>query len=96
MDDKFNAVVRRISALPFIKPCDLEEAFIKFNERAESLEDEEVKKFTLGLIDYAQVQWRERFAVQDWNLYDLNCSKGSSSLQEEIVKVISIIFINAF
>ena len=65
-DDKFNAVVRRISALPFIKPCDLEEAFGKFGERAENLEDEEVKNFTHGLIDYAQLQWRERFAVQDW------------------------------
>ena len=65
--------MRRISALPFIKPCDLEEAFDKFGERAENLEDEEVKNFTLGLIDYAQLQWRERFAVQDWNLYDINC-----------------------
>ena len=58
--------MRRISALPFIKPCDLEEAFGKFGERAENLEDEEVKNFTHGLIDYAQLQWRERFAVQDW------------------------------
>ena len=72
-DDKFNAVVRRISALPFIKPCDLEEAFMKFNERAENLEDDEVRNFTHGLIEYAQIQWRERFAVQDWNLYDINC-----------------------
>ena len=72
-DNKFNAVVRRISALPFIKPCDLEEAFSKFTERAESLEDEDLKIFTLGLIDYAQIQWRERFAVQDWNLFDINC-----------------------
>ena len=72
-DNKFNAVVRRISALPFIKPCDLEEAFSKFIERAESLEDEDLKIFTLGLIDYAQIQWRERFDVQDWNLFDINC-----------------------
>ena len=42
-DNKFNAVVRRISALPFIKPCDLEEAFSKFIERAENLEDEDLK-----------------------------------------------------
>ena len=48
-DDKFNAVVRRISAMPFVKPCDLEEAFLKFVERAENLEDEDVKYFTLGL-----------------------------------------------
>ena len=72
-DNKFNAVVRRISALPFIKPCDLEEAFSIFTERAESLEDEDLKIFTLGLIDYAQIQWRERFSVQDWNLFDINC-----------------------
>ena len=72
-DDKFNAVVRRISAMPFVKPCDLEEAFLKFVERAENLEDEDVKYFTLGLIDYARTQWRERFAVQDWNLFDINC-----------------------
>ena len=71
--DKFNSVVRRISALPFTKPSDLDEAFEKFNERAEGLEDEELREFTLGLIDYANTQWRERFCVQDWNLFALNC-----------------------
>ena len=50
-DDKFNAVVRKISSLPFVKPCDLEEAFEKFVERAENLEDADVKYFTLGLSE---------------------------------------------
>ena len=75
-DDKFNAVVRRISSLPFVKPCDLEEAFEKFVERAENLEDAHVKYFTLGLIDYARTQWRERFAVQGKKLPYSTTLKG--------------------
>jgi hypothetical protein len=71
-DDKFNAVVRRISSLPFVKPSDLDEAFEIFNRRANNLEHEELKDFTVGLLEYAQTQWRERFAVQDWNLFDIN------------------------
>ena len=72
-DDKLNGVVRRISALPFVKPSDLDEAFRIFTARAEGLEDEKLKDFTTCLIEYAQTQWRERFCVQDWNLFDLNC-----------------------
>ena len=49
-DDKFNAVVRRISSLPFVKPSDLEEAFEKFVERAENLEDADVNILHLGSL----------------------------------------------
>ena len=35
--------------------------------------DKGSSKCCLDLIEYAKVQWRERFIVQDWNLYDLNC-----------------------
>ena len=41
-DDKFNAVVRRISSLPFVKPSDLDEAFEIFHRRANNLENEEL------------------------------------------------------
>ena len=71
-DDDFNALIRRISALPFTKPVDLDEAFIKFRQRADKLEKKR-GAFSHELINYAQVQWRERFSVQDWNLYDINC-----------------------
>jgi hypothetical protein len=63
-DDKFNAVVRSISSLPFVKPSDLDEAFGIFNRRANNLEYEELKDFTVMLLEYAQTQWRERFAVR--------------------------------
>ena len=72
-DDDFNALVRRISALPFTKPETLDEAFAKFRARADKLEDSKLKEFSHDLIGYAQLQWRDRFAVQDWNLYDINC-----------------------
>ena len=71
-DDDFNALIRRISALPFTKPVDLDEAFTKFRQRADKLEKKR-GAFSHELINYAQVQWRERFSVQDWNLYDINC-----------------------
>ena len=71
-DDDFNALIRRISELPFTKPVDLDEAFTKFRQRADKLEKKR-GAFSHELINYAQVQWRERFSVQDWNLYDINC-----------------------
>ena len=71
-NDDFNALVRRISALPFTKPEDLDAALATFNERADKL-DEKLAEFSHELIEYAQVQWRQRFAIQDWNLYNINC-----------------------
>lgn len=71
-DDDFNALIRRISALPFTKPEDLDDAFAKFRARADKLE-KKLGEFSHEVIKYAQVQWRERFSVQDWNLYDINC-----------------------
>ena len=69
--DDFNALVRRISALPFTKPADLDEAFEKYRQRAKKL-DKKLEAFSNELINYAQVQWRERFSIQDWNLYNIN------------------------
>ena len=71
-NDDFNALVRRISALPFSKPDDLDEVFALFKVRANKLDDK-LAEFSHELIDYAQIQWRERFCVQDWNLYNINC-----------------------
>ena len=56
-DDDFSALVRRISALPFTKPADLDEAFEKYRERAGKL-NKKLEAFSNELIDYAQVQWR--------------------------------------
>ena len=72
-DDSFNALVRRISALPFTKPEDMDKAFAHFKARADKLDDPELKEFSHELISYAQTQWRERFAIQDWNLFSINC-----------------------
>ena len=72
-NDKFNALVRRISSLPFVKPVDLDKAFAIFNSRAESLKDGPLRTFSIELIEYAQTQWREQFAIQDWKLYDISC-----------------------
>ena len=71
-DDQFSALVRRISALPFTKPDSMDEAFAKFRQRADKLGNK-VEDYSHELINYAHVQWRSRFAVQDWNLYDINC-----------------------
>ena len=71
-DDAFNALVRRISALPFTRTEDMDKAFALFKARADKLEPE-LKEFSHELISYAQTQWRERFAIQDWNLFSINC-----------------------
>ena len=71
-DDSFNALVRRLSALPFTKHEDMDEAFALFKLRADKLEPK-LKEFCHELISYAQTQWRERFAIQDWNLFSINC-----------------------
>ena len=72
-DEDFHAFVRRLASLPFVKSGDLDKGFDIFSKRANDLKNEKVKEFCLDLIEYAKVQWRERFIVQDWNLYDLNC-----------------------
>ena len=70
---EFNALIRRLSSLPFVKPEDLNEAFEIFRKRALNLKSEKVQEFALNLIEYAQTQWRGQFAIQDWNLHDINC-----------------------
>ena len=72
-NDEFNALIRRLSSLPFVKPEDLNDAFEIFRKRAANLKSDKVQEFALKLIDYAETQWRERFAIQDWNLHDINC-----------------------
>ena len=72
-DDEFNALVRRIYALPFIKPETLDEAFNKFEVKTNKLDNLKLKDFSQALIQYAHTQWRELFAIQDWNLYNINC-----------------------
>ena len=42
-------------------------------KETQNLKSEKVQEFALNLIEYAQTQWRERFAIQDWNLHDINC-----------------------
>ena len=56
-DDDFNALIRRISALPFTKPADLDESFTKFRGREDKLE-KKLGSFSHEVINYAQVQWR--------------------------------------
>ena len=71
--------MRRISALPVMKPSDHYDAF-RITTRAEGLEDEKLKDFTTGLIAYAQTKWRERFCVQIWLLVPStnNGNKGAN------------------
>ena len=67
-NDKFNAVIRRMSALPFAPKDDLDEAFKIFDKRTESLEDEELEKFCKDMIDYLNNTWRHGpYVIQDWN-----------------------------
>ena len=63
-DDSFNALVRRISALPFTKHEDMDEAFALFKVRTDKLEPK-LKEFCHEIISYAQIKWRERLAIQD-------------------------------
>ena len=58
--------------MPFTKTEDMDKAFALFKARADKLEPE-LKEFSHELISYAQTQWRERFAIQDWNLFSINC-----------------------
>ena len=56
-----------------MKRADLDAAFVIFQRRAEDLEEDELKDFSKRLIEYLNTQWRQGvYAVQDWNLYDLN------------------------
>ena len=72
-NDKFNAVIRRMSALPFAPKNDLDAAFEIFEKRTESLDDDELEKFCKDMIKYLNDTWRHgEFAIQDWNLSDLN------------------------
>ena len=78
-NNAFNALVRRISALPFCKPEDLDQAFRIFQSRSDKIDGSKIQSFCKELIEYAKTQWRERFAVQDWNLYNINCLKVPST-----------------
>ena len=72
-DDQFNALMRRCSSLPFVKKDHLDEAFEIFNKRAQDLDDQDLREFSLALIESLNSQWRQGiFAVQDWNLYEIN------------------------
>ena len=72
-NDQFQAVIRRMSALPFAPKDELDEAFKIFEKRTESLEDEELEKFCKDMIEYLNNTWRHGpYAIQDWNLSDLN------------------------
>ena len=72
-NDKFSAIIRRMSALPFTPKNDLDKAFEIFNTRTEALEEEDLKLFCKEIIEYLNNTWRHgAFAVQDWNLSDIN------------------------
>ena len=51
-DDSLNALVRRLSALPFTKHEDMDEAFALFKLRADKLEPK-LKEFCHELISYS-------------------------------------------
>ena len=41
--------------------------------KASQLESEAHRQFSLGLVDYAEKQWRQGvFATQDWSLFNIN------------------------
>ena len=44
-DNNFNALIRRISALPFATKKDLDEAFKIFETRAEAIKDDKLNQF---------------------------------------------------
>ena len=55
-NDEFNALIRRLSSLPFVKPEDLNDAFEIFRKRAANLKSDKVQEFALKLIDYAETR----------------------------------------
>ena len=71
--DQFNALVRRMSALPFAPKEALDEAFKIFKNRTEEIKDREIKEFCYELIEYLADTWRNgSYALQDWNISDIN------------------------
>ena len=72
-DDNFNAIIRRMSALPFAPKKDLDEAFKIFETRAEAMKDDELNQFCHEMIEYLTRTWRQGvYSLQDWNLSDIN------------------------
>ena len=72
-NDEFNALIRRCSSLPFVGKEKLDEAFQIITERAEALNDKNLKDFSQDLIDYLNSQWRHGvFSIQDWTISDVN------------------------
>ena len=56
----------RCSSLPFVKKDDLNRAFKIFEDRADNLEDVDLREFSKSLIEYLKSQWRQGvYAVQD-------------------------------
>ena len=42
-------------------------------DKTSQLKTEELRVFSLGLVEYANKQWRQGvFATQDWNLFNIN------------------------
>ena len=42
-------------------------------DKTSQLKTEELRVFSLGLVEYADKQWRQGvFATQDWNLFNIN------------------------
>ena len=72
-DDQFNALIRRMSALPFAPKETLDEAFKIFEKRAAEVNDDETTQFCYEMVEYLADTWRNGvYALQDWNLSDIN------------------------
>ena len=72
-DDQFNALIRRMSALPFCPKSDLDKAFEIFEKRSREMEDEDLNLFCQNMIKYLNDTWRNGiYCLQDWNLSDIN------------------------
>ena len=67
-DDKFNALMRCCSSLPFVRKKVSDEVFVIFEDTMEKLESEKLKEFSRNLIDYLNNQWRHgNLSTQEWN-----------------------------
>lgn len=71
--EDFGHVVRMVSGLPFSPPDQLDQVFRLLIKKAEGIKSIKLKDFALGLVSYADGQWRKGpFTVQDWNLFNIN------------------------
>ena len=80
-DDKFNALFRRMSGIPFAPKETLNEAFNIFEKRATEVKDEETSWFCFELIEYFNVTGVPQKSLPFLNQYISGPSYRSEKVQ---------------